>query len=175
MSSMAAVARIRSSPAGNDYINAGQGNDVVGAEMGDDRIFGGLGCDDALYGDSGNDVISGSGGSDTIVGREGDDLLIGGLQADSLNGDEGRDLLVGGDLTNAASSTAGDANDVALVALLGTWTASHPAGLLVSVNAGNDGAPDSLQGYTGDDDFYFFAGDVLSDIGLPFMGDDRAF
>ena len=118
-------------------------------------------------------MLVGGLGADQLVGRAGDDVLIGGAGGDSLNGDEGRDLLIGGDTTNSASRAAGDASDLALMALLAAWTSSHSAGLATSILAGNDGAADSLQGYTGDDDFYTSANDSTSDIGLPFMGTDR--
>jgi autotransporter-associated beta strand protein len=160
--------------AGNDYVNAGQGDDLVSGGAGDDRLYGG-GGNDGLYGDEGNDVFSGGAGSDSIVGRTGSDVLIGGVGADLLNGDEGNDLLFGNDTTNSASSTADDANDMALMSLLANWVATRPAGLASSVSAGSDGAADSLQGYTGDDDFYLAPGDSAGDFGLPFMGTDRTF
>ena len=160
--------------AGDDYVNAGQGDDTVSAGMGNDRVFAGLG-NDAIYGDEGNDLLVGGGGSDSLIGRTGSDVLIGGLGADSLNGDDGSDILFGGNTTNAASSTAGDANDLALLAILTSWTASRPSGLLSSSGAGNDGATDLLNGYTGDDDFYMSSGDSLGDYSMPFMGTDRLF
>lgn len=160
--------------AGDDYVNAGQGNDTVSAGAGNDRVFGNSG-NDALYGDEGDDIISGGDGSDTLVGRTGEDILIGGLGGDSINGDDGRDLLFGGNTTNSASSTIGDANDLALMAMLVSWTMSHPSGLASGVSAGNDGSPDSLLGYTGDDDFYVNTNDATSDFGLPYMGTDRYF
>lgn len=159
---------------GDDYVNAGQGDDTVSAGAGNDRIYGN-GGNDSLYGDEGDDVISGGAGGDTLVGRTGDDILIGGTGGDSINGDDGVDLLFGGNTTNSASSTPGDANDLALMAMLVSWTTSHPAGLASGISAGNDGSPDSLLGYTGDDDFYVNTNDVTSDFGLPFMGTDRFF
>ncbi len=119
--------------------------------------------------------IAGGGGSDTLVGRTGNDILIGGLGADSINGYEGNDLLFGGDTTNSASSTAGDTNDLALMAMLATWNASWPAGIATAVSAGNDSSPDSLPANTGDDDCYVGANDSFGDFGLPFMGTDRFF
>ncbi|WP_254512716.1 beta strand repeat-containing protein [Anatilimnocola floriformis] len=160
--------------AGDDYVNAGQGDDLVSAGMGNDRVFGGLG-NDSLYGDEGNDLLVGGGGSDTLVGRSGSDVLIGGLGADTLNGEDGSDILFGGNTTNAASSLAGDANDLALLAILNSWATSRPAGLLSGSSAGNDGSVDSLNGYTGDDDFYMSTGDTLGDFNMPFMGTDRLF
>ncbi|WP_254508842.1 beta strand repeat-containing protein [Anatilimnocola floriformis] len=162
------------SGAGDDYINAGMGDDTVSAGAGNDRVFGN-GGNDGLYGDEGDDVISGGAGADTLVGRTGDDILIGGTGGDTINGDDGRDLLFAGNTTNSASSTAGDANDLALISMLLSWTTSHPSGLASSLTTGNDGAADSLLGYTGDDDFYANTGDALSDFNLPYMGTDRLF
>ncbi|WP_254508263.1 beta strand repeat-containing protein [Anatilimnocola floriformis] len=160
--------------AGNDYVHAGQGDDVVSAGAGNDRVFG-SGGNDQLYGDEGDDVLVGGSGSDTLVGRTGDDLLIGGVGSDALNGDEGSDLLIAGDVTISGSTLVGDASDLALMALLAAWTPAHPAGVATSVVVGNDGAVDSLQGYTGDDDFYLSANDAAGDLGLPFMGTDRTY
>lgn len=160
--------------AGDDYVNAGQGDDTVSSGAGDDRVFGGLG-NDSLFGDEGNDVLVGGGGADMLGGRTGSDLLIGGLGSDSINGDDGSDLLFGGDTSNSASSTAGDSNDLALMAMLASWAASHPAGLLSSVIGANDSAADFLNGYLGDDDMYIQTGDNSGDFGMPFMGTDRWF
>jgi hypothetical protein len=157
---------------GDDYVNAGQGDDVVSAGAGNDRVYGGAGADQ-LYGDEGNDLLSGGDGGDVLVGRTGSDVLIGGLGADSINGDEGTDLLFANNTTNSASSTRGDANDLALMAMLATWATSQPAGLANSVSAGNDGSPDSLQGFTSNDDFYVSSNDATGDFGLPGMGTDR--
>lgn len=159
--------------AGNDFVNAGQGNDTVSAGDGDDRVFGGQG-NDTLFGDAGNDVISGNAGQDSIGGRTGNDLLIGGngTLPDSLNGEEGDDLLVGGELMNGFASLVGDANDLALIALLSNWNASHPAGLLSGLVAGDDGVVDSLTGYTGNDDFYVSLTDYTD---FNVLGTDRRF
>jgi len=155
-------------------VNAGQGDDTVSAGLGNDRIFAGLG-NDSIYGDEGSDLLVGGSGGDTLVGRTGSDVLIGGLGADSLSGDDGSDLLYGGSTNNSASSTAEDANDLALLAMLSSWSTSRPAALASGISTGNDGAIDSFSGYTGDDDLYVGTGDNLGDYGLPFMGTDRIF
>lgn len=160
--------------AGDDYVQAGAGDDFVSAGAGDDRVFGGAGSDQ-LFGDEGHDILVGGAGADQLVGRTGNDLLIGGTGGDLLNGDEGSDLLVAGELTTTNSSTPADESDLALLALLASWNAAHPAGLVTSTLAGNDNAVDSLQGYTGDDDFYRAANDSASDFSLPFLGNDRQF
>lgn len=159
---------------GEDYINAGAGDDVVSAGAGNDRVYGGAGADQ-LFGDEGNDLLSGGAGGDILVGRTGSDVLIGGVGADTLNGDDGSDLLFGNNTTNSASSTVGDTNDLALLAMLNAWGATRPSGLASSVSAGSDGSPDQLQGYTSDDDLYASSNDITSDFGLPGMGTDRFF
>jgi Ca2+-binding RTX toxin-like protein len=162
--------------AGNDFVNAGQGDDLVGAAGGDDRVFGGQG-NDVLSGDDGNDIISGNGGNDQIIGSSGNDLLIGGMTGtgDNLNGGGGSDLLVAGELMNGFASLVGDANDLALIALLANWNASHSPGLLSSLVAGDDGANDSLLGGEGDDDFYASVTDFVTDLNALNMGVDRRF
>jgi hypothetical protein len=84
-------------------------------------------------------------------------------------------LLVAGDTTNSASALVGDANDLALVAMLANWTVARPAGLASGVAAENDAAADALQGYLGDDDFYSSSNDSLGDVRSPLFGLDRCF
>lgn len=161
---------------GNDFVNAGQGDDQVGTGDGDDRVFGGQG-NDVISGGAGNDVIAGSGGEDHLFGDSGNDLVIGGLgpAPDDVNGGAGHDLLVAGELLNGFASLVGDANDVALVALLANWNSSHAGGLLTSFLAADDGVPDLLVGGEGDDDFYSSLTDSLSDLNGVNMGTDRRF
>jgi hypothetical protein len=160
--------------AGDDYVHAGHGDDLVSGGEGNDRIYGSGGAD-RLYGDAGDDVIVGGDGGDVLAGRSGDDILIGGAGADTLNGYEGRDLLFGSDLKDSASSAFHDAADLALLALLAAWRASHPAGLVSSLSTGDDGSPDELSGYTEDDDFYVGSGDKTPDLNRAHMGTDRLF
>lgn len=164
------------SGAGNDYVHAGQGNDLSSGGLGDDRLFGGSG-NDVLAGDAGNDIISGNRGNDQLLGSEGNDLLIGGSGglADDINGGGGDDLLVGSGTTNDNSSTVGDANDTALLALLANWNSTHAAGLLAGMIAVDDGVNDILSGSTGDDDFYASLTDLCSDVNAAAMGTDRQF
>lgn len=159
---------------GNDYVFAGAGDDVVSGGLGNDRIYGGDG-QDQLYGDEGDDILSGDAGSDLLVGRIGNDLLIGGAGADALDGLEGNDLLFSGNLTLASSTSVTDSTDTALLSLLNQWTSFRTAGLLSSLRGPNDNAVDSLNGGTGDDDFYGEANDVTADFNLAFMGSDRRF
>jgi Ca2+-binding RTX toxin-like protein len=157
--------------AGNDYAFGGAGDDAIGAEDGDDRIYGGLG-NDVVSGDAGNDLVAGNGGDDRLHGRIGRDIVIGGTGADLINGHEDVDLVLGRGTTNEASTTAGDANDVALTASLTTWVATTPAALLTPVLAATDGGGDIIFGFTGSDRFYADQLDNLADFGLPLMGTD---
>ena len=153
---------------GNDYIHAGAGNDIASAGNGIDRLFGGSG-NDTLNGDGGDDVVSGGDGNDKLMGSEGNDILIAGNGVDDVNGNGGHDVLVGTGTTNDTSNAAGDANDVALLALLTSWTTTQPAALLSGLIGADDGAQDTLTGMTGDDDFYGSANDLRPDFG----GSDR--
>jgi Ca2+-binding RTX toxin-like protein len=161
---------------GVDYAYAGQGDDLISAGGGNDRVYGGAG-NDVLAGDAGDDVLSGGSGNDLVLGSDGNDVLIGGAggAADALDGGAGNDLLIGSDTTNSASSTPGDTNDVALMALLAAWSSTHAAGLANGIVQGDDGVADSLTGYTGDDDFYANLNDSLNDLNAANMGTDRKF
>lgn len=161
---------------GNDYLHGGQGNDLASGGLGDDRLYGGVG-NDVLNGDAGDDVVSGNSGNDKLMGSSGNDLLIGGNGglADDINGDGGDDLLVGSNTTNDSSSTAGDANDSALLALLANWNSTHAPGLLAGLITVDDGVNDVLSGSTGDDDFYASLTDLCPDRNGSGMGTDRQF
>ena len=149
---------------------------------GDDdiEVAGGLTLPAWLYGGDGNDRLKGGGGNNVLLGGDGDDqliggggqnLLIGGSGADTLGAGFGDDLLIAG-------TTAYDANDVALAAIMAEWTsgrdyATRGANLTGTGsgprNNGNylliasglnatvfdDGAIDVLQGGSGMD--WFFA------------------
>ncbi|WP_254512565.1 calcium-binding protein [Anatilimnocola floriformis] len=157
--------------AGNDYAYGGEGDDLIGAESGNDRIYGG-GGNDVISGDAGDDLLVGNDGNDQLQGRTGRDVLIGGNGNDRINGDEDNDLVMGRGTTNEASTTAGDANDLALSAALNTWVTTTPAGLLTPVLAATDGGGDTISGYTGSDRFYADQLDALGDFNLPSMGVD---
>jgi uncharacterized delta-60 repeat protein len=80
-------------------------------------LYGGDG-NDILMGGSGNDVLIGGAGDDILIGHGGRDLLIGGTGNDLLVGGPGEDILIGG-------TTAFDANDRALAAVMAEWTSAH--------------------------------------------------
>ncbi len=158
---------------GNDYAYGGEGIDSLQGGDGDDRLYGGNG-NDQLAGGAGNDLLSGGGNDDSLLGDTGNDVLFGGSGADSLSGGDGNDLLVAGSVANENSSTVGDANDTALIALLSTWGSSSSRTGLAAITQGTD--IDSLSGGTGDDDFSFVTGtDLVSDFNAFGMGTDEQF
>src|SRR5207302_2047681 len=102
-------------PTGRIVVSALGGNDVV--QVAKDITLsawldGGAG-NDYLQGGGGNDVLRGGDGTDVLTGGKGSNLLIGGRGLDLLFGN-GQDLLVGG-------TTAYDADDAALAAVLAEW------------------------------------------------------
>ena len=101
-------------------IYAGAGDDdiqIPGSVSVSVWLFGGPG-NDRLKGGGGNDVIVGGDGDDLLMGGQGRDLIIGGNGADRIIGDADDDILIGG-------STAYDANDQALGAILSEWTSNR--------------------------------------------------
>jgi|GEM_PF-3433233 len=149
---------------GQDYAHGGEGTDMLQGSDGDDRLYGGNG-NDTLAGGNGNDLLSGGANNDALYGDSGNDVLFGGGGADSMNGSDGNDLLVAGSVNNESSSTANDANDMALIVLLSTWggSGSNRTGL-GAITPGTD--VDTVTGGAGDDDFSVVAGsDVLPDFG----------
>ena len=161
---------IINSGGGDDYINGGLGNDTIDGQGGHDRIYGGDGSD-VISGSDGNDLLVGGAGNDFLYGRAGDDVLIGGLGADMLSGHEGGDLLQGDDDANSGSLNAGDARDVALMALLlNQWVPFKTTTNLTIV--GNDGSTDTLWGGA-DADLFFITGlDLAADKNAPGYGPD---
>lgn len=158
--------------AGADYATGGFGNDTIGGEAGNDRIYGSEG-NDVLGGDEGDDLLVGNAGNDRLFGRIGRDVVIGGTGADEVSGQEDQDALIGRALINEVSATVGDANDVALTALLAQWVATQPLNLFTPFLAANDGVRDVLTGGTGIDDFYADVNDRLADYRLAGAGQDR--
>lgn len=162
------------SGSGNDYVYAGKGHDLVAAGDGSDRIYGGDG-NDLLEGGEGDDIISAGTGNDFVLGADGNDILIGGRGGDLVNGGDGHDLIVGNDTANSESSMAGDANDLALLALLSAWNATHAPGLASTIVSVDDGIVDVLAGAKGNDDFYANPSDLLVDFNSRRNGSDRRF
>jgi Ca2+-binding RTX toxin-like protein len=77
-------------------------------------LYGGIG-DDRMKGGAGHDVLLGGAGEDLLIGGDGRDLMIDGTDADRMVGNADDDVLVAG-------STAYDADQVALAALMAEWT-----------------------------------------------------
>jgi sugar lactone lactonase YvrE len=97
--------------AGNDDI------EVAGGITLPAWLYGGTG-NDRLKGGGGNNVLIGGGGNNTLIGGPGRDLLIGGSGASTLTAGSGDDLLIAG-------TTAYDANEAALAAIMAEWTSSR--------------------------------------------------
>jgi hypothetical protein len=101
-------------------IEAMDGNDLIQV---DHRVLlsmvllGGEGHD-LIQGGGGPGVLVGGPGNDLLFGGPGDDVLVGGGGYDLLSGGRGNDLLIGG-------STAFDANQTALLAILAEWTSGR--------------------------------------------------
>jgi Ca2+-binding RTX toxin-like protein len=124
-------------------------------------LLGGTG-NDHLDGREGNDLVLGGEGDDSVAGFSGRDVLLGGNGYDRMDGGTGEDLLIGG-------RTTFDANDLALLAILGEWRspadfATRTANLASGIAGGvrlrwgdtvhDDGAADCLNG--GDDADWLF-------------------
>ncbi len=96
---------------------------------GDDdiQVVGSIGISAWLYGGDGNDRLKGGDGDDVLLGGEGDDLVVGGSGRDLMIGGTGADRLVGNadDDILIAGSTAFDAMDAALAAIMAEWTSTR--------------------------------------------------
>jgi Ca2+-binding RTX toxin-like protein len=156
---------------GIENATGGAGNDILTGDAADNVLLGG----------DGNDILRGGAGNDTLRGGSGRDLMIGGIGADVLLGNADEDILIAG-------TTAYDANEAALAALLAAWndTATYPtyAARVAAVTSGagtgglywlngdegasqtvfNDADVDTLSGNGGRD--WFFANRVADDL-LP--------
>ena len=119
---------------------------------------------DHLNAGGGPTVLLGGPGDDMLVSGSGRDVLIGGLGADRLVGGPDEDILIGG-------TTDHDANDAALLEILGLWNSDDDfatrqaslAGLLNVTTVQDDDEEDVLTGTSGEDWFFEFPGDVVTD------------
>lgn len=103
-------------PTGRVVVYGQSGNDVISIASGltlPGWVFTGDGNNDVTAG-GGPSVLVGGSGNDTLTAGSGRDILIGGQGADSLVGSGGDDLMIAG-------TTAYDANDIALAAILAEW------------------------------------------------------
>jgi len=168
---------------------APSGRILAFGQAGDDdiEVSGGVANAAWLYGDDGNDrlkggngpsVLLGGLGEDWLIGGGGRDLLIGGLGADRVVGNSDQDILIGG-------TTAFDANDHALCAILDEWNSERDYATRIAniqgTGAGprlnenfflkttgvdatvfDDGAADRLTGSAGIDWFFAGLGDIIT-------------
>ena len=137
-------------------------------------VDGGAG-NDTLRGGAAPAVLLGGDGKDDLAAGLGRSILIGGNGSDKLKGSNADDILIGG-------SAAHDANEAALLAILGEWTSrrsfsTRMKNLAVGVGSNHqyrlkaidtvfdDQASDSLVGGAGSDWFLAFSGDKVGDRG----------
>ena len=105
-------------PTGRIVVYGGNGNDMVYVSpllTESSWIFGGAG-NDVFYADSGNSVLVGGSGNNVLVSGRGRNILIAGCG--------GRNVILGtqGDNVEISGSTAYDANQAALAAILAEWS-----------------------------------------------------
>jgi uncharacterized delta-60 repeat protein len=140
---------------GSDLLNGGAGSDRLAGDDGPDRLYGGDGRDflqgnggddrlfghadvDKLYGGGGHDTLDGGDTADFLWGHGGNDSLDGGGGTDRIFAHDGEDTLRGGHGTDyldggdGADSFAGHGGNDRFIA--------------------NDGAADTLDGGSGDDE-----------------------
>jgi Ca2+-binding RTX toxin-like protein len=151
-------------------------------------LYGGDG-NDRLKGGNGSNVLEGGAGDDLLAGGNGRDLLIGGGGADRLIGNGGDDILIGG-------TSAFDADDAALTAIMAEWNrtdigvatrVAHLSDqtssigflsrlngdyfLIQDVTVFNDSSKDTLTGSAGSDWFFAGTADKITDLSAS----DKAF
>lgn len=128
---------------GRMVIFAREGNDKVALnkKLGRDAWVDAGQGDDSVQGGGGNNVVTGGPGADTLKGGPIDDVLIGGDGIDKLAGGKGKlppgdsDLLIG-------ESTAHDAHQAALLAILAEWAGANDYRSRVgNLHTGRDGLP----------------------------------
>ena len=107
------------SPTGRIIVHGLAGNDYIGVSS---QIV----LPAWLYGDDGDDVLVGGGGPNILFGGAGNNTLWGGKGRNILIGGTGRNLLIGGagDGLLIGGTTAYDANDLALQAMMNEWNCS---------------------------------------------------
>ena len=137
---------------------------LAGGVSGAHNVRGSATAANTLTGDATGGVLVGGAGADNLTAGAGRSILIGGKGADTLSGGSTDDLLIAG-------STIYDANDAALMTLLGEWqsadsyttriskiksgTLAGGVKLVAGTTVLNDGAADVLTGGGGLD--WFFA------------------
>ncbi|RZJ24853.1 MAG: calcium-binding protein, partial [Brevundimonas sp.] len=132
----------------DNVITGGAGNDVLAGRGGADTLIGGAGIDTASYANAASGVDArlnngvarndGDGGADTLVGIEN---LTGSAFDDVLIGDAGNNVLSGGTGRDTLLGLGGD-----------------------DILIGGAGAPNQLQGGTGDDTYILTVNDTVVEL-----------
>ncbi|HYH63926.1 MAG TPA: hypothetical protein VD866_04440 [Urbifossiella sp.] len=130
------------------HVLLGGGRDIATVAGGVKKVTildGGAG-DDLLAAGGGPSILLGGSGNDTLNGGNGRNILVGGVGSDMLVGNGGNDIFIGG-------TTAYDADEAALSALLGVWVSEEYAGGVRRLREG-EGVPLLRKGLTvfGDDE-----------------------
>jgi RTX calcium-binding nonapeptide repeat (4 copies) len=139
-------------------------------------VRGGVG-NDTLKGNALGNILIGGGGADTITGGGGRSILIGGKGNDTVKGASADDIVIGG---ITSYNGGGDANDLALEAILAEWQSSDPYATRISkIKAGvgsmlakfvwgttvtDDGNASTLTGGAGTDWFFKGGSDTITDL-----------
>jgi streptogramin lyase len=130
------------SPTGRLIAYGGAGNDdieVAGSITLPAWLYGGEG-NDRLKGGCGNNVLIGGAGDNELIGGPGQDLLIGGSGSSTLIAGSGDDLLIAG-------TTAYDANEAALDAIMAEWTSGQDYATRIADLSGTGTGPRSNGNY----------------------------
>jgi streptogramin lyase len=130
------------SPNGRLIAYGGSGNndiEVAGGITLPAFLYGGAG-NDRLKGGGGNNVLVGGAGANTLTGGSKDDLMIGGSGPSTLQGGNGDDVMIAG-------TTAFDANDAALSAIMAEWTSARSYADRVANLSGTGNGPRSNGNY----------------------------
>jgi fibronectin-binding autotransporter adhesin len=111
----------------------------------DMEVAGGVTLPAWLYGGDGNDRLKGGGGNNVLIGGSGNNMLIGGSGQDLLIGGSGSSTLIAGsgDDLLIAGTTAYDANDAALAAIMAEWTSGRDYATRIADLSGSGSGPSS--------------------------------
>jgi hypothetical protein len=112
---------------------------------GDDDIAvaGGVTLPAWLYGGTGNNRLKGGGGNNVVVGGAGHNVLFGGRGRDLLIGGSGSSTFIAGsgDDLLVAGTTAYDANEAALAAIMAEWTSGRDYATRIANLSGSGSGP----------------------------------
>ena len=124
------------SPTGRLIAYGVAGNDDI-------EVAGGLRLPAFLYGGDGNDRLKGGGGNSVLIGGSGNNTLIGGSGSGLLIGGSGTSTLIAGSGNDLliAGTTAYDANDAALAAIMAEWTSGRDYATRIANLSGTGSGP----------------------------------